>query len=96
MSRPYRALKRRKSDRADWERQVEALAQRLCSREELQAQLQRHEALRQEGRLRQVKLFPIWRRHREQAQRIARLCERLPFLRRLPFRALVALSRWLG
>lgn len=95
MNARHRTEHRRKTDRADWERQVEALAQQLCSPQEWAAYRARHETLRARYGHDRIRLFPVWRRYREQAQRMARLCRALPILKALPCRVLAVLSRWL-
>ncbi|MBK8190562.1 MAG: hypothetical protein IPK79_08965 [Vampirovibrionales bacterium] len=95
MSRHYRAFKKRRADRDAWERQVDSLARQLCAPEELSDYFRRRKALREMGNSRRIRLFPVWRRHRERAQRIARLREKFPILRALPLWALAALARWL-
>ncbi len=83
--------RRRKSDKPELELVLDNLSRQLCSPEELSVHLSRQEMIARKG-MNRVKLFPVWRRHRWQAQKIARLQEVFPFLKRLPLKVSVFLS----
>ena len=75
-------------DHAAWDRTVDALAMHLCPSEEWQeyekkVQYQVWKANLQQNSAR-VKVFPIWRKYRYQAQQIASLQKAVPILRHLP------------
>lgn len=89
---------RRKSDWATWENTIEALAMDLCPAEEWQLyqnQL-RHVTLSspctQARTTATIKVFPIWRKYRSKALKVATLQQTIPLLRHLP----LSISRLLG
>lgn len=81
--------KRRKTDCPEsWEKTIESLAISLCPTEEWQAYEKKVQHLAWQANKRQgsarVSVFPIWRKYRQQALRIATLHRTLPMFRHLP------------
>lgn len=71
-----------------WDRMVDALAMHLCPTEEWQAYEQKVQYLiwqskQRAGRAR-VCAFPVWRKYRDRAHKIASLQHVVPILRHLP------------
>ncbi len=73
---------RRKADKETWDDTVEQLARELCPIEELEAYQYRQQTLARNNR--QVKVFPVWRKYRYQARKIASIQSSIPFLKRFP------------
>ncbi len=67
----------------DWEVTLETLSRQLCSKRELSIHLKRQEMYARNGATR-IKMFPIWRRYRRKAERVARIQGTVPFLKNLP------------
>lgn len=79
---------RRKTDPEGWEKTIESLAISLCPTEEWQAyekQLQyiAWKANKQQNSAK-VSVFPVWRKYRQKASRVATLYRTAPILRHLP------------
>lgn len=75
-------------DTKAWERMVDALAMHLCPIKEWQAYEQKVQYLiwqsKQSQSAAKVCAFPVWRKYRHQAQKIASLQHVVPLLRHLP------------
>ena len=80
-------LTRRRADREDWERQVDELAQQLCSAQEWQQYFSKQADMKNK-----TAVLPVWRKYRGRAHRIAQLNRILPFTRSLPLKVNVILS----
>jgi len=79
---------RRKTDPEGWEKTIDSLAISLCPTEEWQAYEKQLQAVawkanRQKNSAR-VSVFPVWRKYRQKASRVASLYRRAPILRHLP------------
>lgn len=76
----------------DWDTSIELLAMQLCPVEEWQNYEQHMQTLAREAsvfpsRLKpqaKVRVFPVWRKYRQQAKRVATLYQALPMFKRLP------------
>ena len=89
---------RRKSDVEAWEKTIDALAMSICPAEEWQAyerQIQQvawKTQAKQNGlkpgrsnhALASVRVFPVWKKYREKALRVATLHQAVPLFRHLP------------
>jgi|GEM_PF-3000119 len=86
--------KRRKTDspetweKENWEKTIESLAISLCPTQEWQAYEKKLQHLAWQANKQQnsarVSVFPIWRKYRQQALRVATLYRTVPVLRHLP------------
>lgn len=93
---------RRKSEQDSWEKAIDALAMHICPVSEWQAyeqQLQQiawQNSTRYQSKSRKhlpvVRVFPVWRKYRQKALRVATLQQNVPMLRYLP----LGLSCFLG
>jgi hypothetical protein len=92
---------RRKSEQDGWERAIDALAMHICPAEEWQAyerQLQqvawKNTTRLQGNRMHApvVRVFPVWRKYRQKALRVATLQKTIPLLKYFP----LGLSCFLG
>jgi hypothetical protein len=87
---------RRKTDIEAWENTIESLAMDLCPPNEWQAYQRQLQTVSIKSGARQpaskVKVFPIWKKYRQQALRVATLYQAVPLLRHLP----LGVSSFLG
>jgi hypothetical protein len=78
----------------DWEMRIESLAMQLCPADEWQHYEKKMHALLRESqtltlrrkRLAQVSVFPVWRKYRQQAKRVATLQQAFPLFKHLPLK----------
>jgi hypothetical protein len=76
----------------DWDASIELLAMQLCPTKEWQSYEKRMQALARQAAKpgahaktrAKVRVFPVWRKYRQQAKRVATLYQALPVFRRLP------------
>jgi hypothetical protein len=76
----------------DWDTSIELLAMQLCPVEEWQHYEQHMQTLAREARAlparlkpqAKVRVFPVWRKYRQQAKRVATLYQAAPVFKRLP------------
>lgn len=86
--------KRRKSDVEAWEHTVDALAMSLCPEDEWLAYEKRMQQLAwRESKsaaprrhTAAVRVFPVWKKYRQKALRVATLHQAVPVLKHLPLR----------
>ncbi len=74
---------RRSTDSENWEQRVERLARDLCSDDEVK-QYKRLRATIQKDTTGRLATFPVWRKYKSKAERIASMHKMIPLLRRLP------------
>ena len=78
-----RAPKRRKTDKQVWEQTIDLLAQSLCPEAEWAAYRNRQRTIARMGDP-AVKVFPVWKKYRAQAVKVATVQRAVPMLRHLP------------
>ncbi len=74
---------RRSADNDSWERVVERVARDLCSDDEVK-QYKRLRATVQKDSSGRLATFPVWRKYKSKAERIASMHKMIPLLRHLP------------
>lgn len=89
---------RRRPDVMIWQQTVDRLAIRLCPPEEWNAymdQLNRLEWFTQHtpGISANLRIFPVWKKYRPQAQQVAMLYEAIPILKHFPLRWSILLGK---
>jgi hypothetical protein len=81
---------RRKVDLESWEKTIESLAMDLCPTKEWQAYEKKAHFLawknNKQSNTAKIRVFPIWRKYRQQALRVATLYRTLPILRYFPLK----------
>lgn len=74
----------------DWDTSIELLAMQLCPTEEWQRYERKMQALARQATSSaprgkgKVRVFPVWRKYRQQAKRVATLYQAIPVFKRLP------------
>jgi len=82
----------------DWDTSIELLAMQLCPAAEWRKYERHLQALARQSNTQnhpkqtKVKVFPVWRKYRQQAKRVATLYQALPMFKRLP----LGLSGFIG
>jgi hypothetical protein len=81
-----------------WQQTIDRLAIRLCPPEEWDAymdQLSRLEWFTQQapGASANLRVFPVWKKYRSQAQQLAALYQAIPVLKHLPLRWAILLGK---
>lgn len=83
---------RQQLEASDWDTSIELLAMQLCPTEEWQSYEKRMQTLARQATLpasrgkanSSVRVFPVWRKYRQQAKRVATLYQALPMFKKLP------------
>ena len=83
---------RHRAETCDWDSSIELLAMQLCPAEEwqtyekrMQAQARQFNTVKGQGKQStKVRVFPVWRKYRQKAKRVATLYQALPLFKRLP------------
>jgi hypothetical protein len=79
---------RRRSDIDNWENTIDSLAMTLCPVAEWQAYEKQLQFIAWKANRRpqkaKVRVFPVWRKYRQKAVRVATLYEAAPILRHFP------------
>jgi hypothetical protein len=78
----------------DWEMRIESLAMQLCPADEWQHYEKKMHALLRESqtltlrrkRSAPISVFPVWRKYRQQAKRVATLQQAFPLFKHLPLK----------
>jgi len=94
---------RQQTTASEWDANIELLAMQLCPTEEWQLYEKRMQTVaRKAGSTSsasqpaaahgKIRIFPVWRKYRQQAKRVATLHQALPMFKRLP----LALSGFVG
>jgi hypothetical protein len=76
----------------DWDTSIELLAMQLCPVEEWKSYERRMQTLARQASVlssprkkqAKVRVFPVWRKYRQQAKRVATLYQTMPMFKRLP------------
>jgi hypothetical protein len=81
---------RRKADFDTWEKTIDALAMSICPSREWQDYERRLQQLAWRANVRSrrkvVSVFPVWKKYRQKALRVATLHQAVPVLKYLPLR----------
>ena len=89
---------RHKMPITDWDTSIELLAMQLCPAAEWRKYERHMQALTRQSTAQnqhhksKVKVFPVWRKYRQQAKRVATLYQAIPMFKRLP----LAISGFIG
>jgi hypothetical protein len=96
---------RQQASASEWDANIELLAMQLCPADEWQHYEKRMQTLARQQNAQQnstpgrgkrpapkVRVFPVWRKYRQQAKRVATLHQAFPLFKRLP----LALSGLVG
>ena len=70
---------------------LESISMAICPAREMMAYFAKKDFYQERG-LRRMRVFPVWRRYREKAEKIARIQKYIPILKLLP----MSFSEWLA
>lgn len=96
---PYSRPLRRKSEFMAWQQAIDKLALQICPTEEWDQHMRRvyqvDWLVQHSPGVRNIKIFPVWKKYRKEALQVATLYQTLPILQHIPLRWACFLGKWL-